>query len=387
MDLSMYGINDEITQLSNDKKSHYWKYVLIIGSFLFLPVAQFTLFQETYDNVICYYNNKCVRPFMGIIPFNNVISNILYIIFGIAFILTVKFSKPPIPECGINTDKSLYYCVGICLIFIGIFSGLFHICPSPLNFQFDTLYMFIGGAITFLAIYHKRHHHKIPSAFKTFLFLVLIYYLNTISLIKYNYGGIGIWLWLVADLIIIYVLFHGTMNLYYASDFPCGCDLFKKIWASLKQWRHINKPKFILVIIINLSSIAIIFYATFSHATVFTDWFLTLFIMNLSVYFVYYIIQKVSNQEHIMWYIWILIFIDILCVGSALVFYSRAISNKFLTHKESNELNVPCALFDYFDFHDIWHFLSAIGLYLFLNIIYFIDNDIRDMPRNSIPVF
>lgn len=373
--------------ITKHPKRHYWQYLIIIGAFIFLPVAQFTLFQENYDDYICYYNNKCIHTFIGIKPFNNIISNSLYIILGIIFIITVKFSKKASPGCGTNQDRSLYYSVGLCLIFIGIFSGLYHICPSPLNFQFDTLYMFIGGAITFLAVYHKRHQDKIPSAFKTYMILVFFYYLNTISLIKYSQGGVGLWLWLIADFLIIYILFHGTVNLYYANNLPISCDLFKKIKDTFINWRYINKPKFILVCMINLASICIVFYATFSHAIVFTDWFLTLFIMNMTIYFVYYVIQKVLHHEHIMWYIWILIFMNVICLGSALVFYTRAISNKFLSHHESDELNAPCVLFGYFDYHDIWHFLSAIGLYLFANTLYFIDNDLMETPRSSFPVF
>jgi hypothetical protein len=373
--------------ITRDPKRHYWQYLIAIGVFIFLPVAQFTLFQEEYDDYICYYNNKCIHRFMGIKPFNNIISNILYIIFGIIFILTVRFSKIAKPGCGTNQDKSLYYSVGICLIFIGLFSGLFHICPSPLNFQFDTLYMFVGGALTFLAIYHKRHMSKIPSAFKTYLFLAFFYYLNTISLIKYSQGGIGLWLWLVADFFIVYILVHGTINLYYANNYALSCGLFNKIKETILNWRFINKPKFVLVCIINIASICLIFDATFSRAIIFTDWFLALFIMNMAIYFVYYIIQKVIHDERIMFYIWVMIFIDIICIGIALLFYSKAISNKFLTHQESDALNEPCVLFGYFDYHDIWHFLSAIGLYMFINTIYFIDNDLSDTPRSSIPVF
>lgn len=373
--------------ITKDPKRHYWQYLIIMGLFLFLPISQFTLFQEQFDDDICYYNNKCIHKFMGIKPFNNIISNILYILFGILFIITVRFSDKSSPGCGTNQDKSLYYSVGICLILIGLFSGLFHICPSPLNFQFDTLFMFIGGALTFLAVYHKRHQGKIPTAFKTYLFLSFFYYLNTFSLIKYSHGGVGLWMWLVADFLIIYILIHGTVNLYYANNYAFSCDLFKKIIEIFHNWQYINKSKFILVTIINFASICMILSATFSHAVIFTDWFLALFIMNMAIYFVYYIIQKVLYNEKIMWYIWILIFIDIVCIGFALIFYSRAISNKFLTHEESDALNVPCVLFNYFDYHDIWHFLSAIGLYLFINIIYFVDNDLFNTPRSHIPIF
>lgn len=378
--------SEELLPTNKVNKKQYWQYLIIIGSFLFLPAGQFTFFQEWYENDICYYNNKCKHPIGKIDAFNNVISNICYIIFGILFIITVRVSKQSNPGCGIHRDNSLHYSMGICLILIGLFSGLYHVCPSPLNFQFDTVFMFISSAITFLALYHKRHTQRIPTAFKTYLFLVTIYYISTLSLIKYK-KGFGIWLWLITDFIIISVMLHGTANLYYASNFPCSIYLFKKLCNSAKQWRYIDKSKLFLVIIVNGFTIGMLIYATISHTNAFTDWFLALFILNMIIYFIYYTIQKILHGETIKGYIWILIIVDIIIVGLSLIFFTHSVSNKFLTHNESNKLNEPCALFNYFDYHDIWHILSALGMYIFLNIIYFIDDDIRHESRNIIPVF
>ena len=49
-------------------------------------------------------------------------------------------------------------------------------------------------------------------------------------------------------------------------------------------------------------------------------------------------------------------------------------SNIFLTPDESKELNKPCIIMDYFDYHDVWHILSATGLFIFMNIVFFLDN-------------
>lgn len=377
---------EELLGTERASKKQYWQYLIIIGTFLFLPVGQFTIFQEWYDNEICYYNNKCKHSIGGIDAFNNVISNVPYIVFGLLFILTVKFSRKANPGCGIHRDHSLHYAMGICLILVGMFSGLYHVCPSPLNFQFDTVFMFISGAITFLTIYHKRHKQKIPTAFRTYLFLVVVYYISTVSLIKYKKGA-GLGLWIITDLIIIYVLLHGTANLYYASDFACTFDLIDKIKDSIRNWKFINKPKLVVVAVLNVFTISILIYATFENSNVFTDWFLALFVMNMIIYFIYYTIQKVLHNETVMWYIWVLMVIDVIIVSAALLFFTHSVSNKFLTHEESDKLNEPCALFGYFDYHDIWHLLSSIGLYIFMNIIYFIDNDLIDHPRTSIPVF
>ena len=65
----------------------------------------------------------------------------------------------------------------------------------------------------------------------------------------------------------------------------------------------------------------------------------------------------------------------------SLKFFFMSVTDKFLPMNESNKLNKPCVLFDYFDYHDIWHILSAIGLFIFMNIIYFMDSK---TPNNII---
>ena len=367
-------------------KRHYWQYLIVIGIFVFLPVYQFTMFQENYDNTICYYNKKCMKSLGSIEAFNNIISNILYIVLALLFMLTVRFSRKADDGCGIHRDHSIYYSMGICLCFVGIFSGLYHVCPSPLNFQFDTLFMYISGAIMFIAIYYKRHVDKIPSAFRTYCMLAGVYYLSTISLIRYRTGA-GMALWVIADILIIYILLHGSINIYYATDIPFGIGLVKHVYKSIKESKNTNYPKLIFVLIINLFTITMIFYATFSKSNVFTNWFLSLFIINMLFYFIYYLIQKVLKFEVIKWYIWLMLISDIIILGTALLFFEHGVSDKFLPHSESDKFNEPCVLFGYFDTHDIWHFLSAIGLYIFLNIIYFIDDDLKHTPRTAISIF
>ena len=63
------------------------------------------------------------------------------------------------------------------------------------------------------------------------------------------------------------------------------------------------------------------------------------------------------------------------------------VSDKDLTPEESMQLNKECVLFGWFDYHDLWHFTSAMGLFLFLNIAYFLDNDVQNKLRSEIRVF
>ena len=42
---------------------------------------------------LCYYNNKCKHDLLFIPAFNNVISNLLYVVYGLIFIVIVKLNN------------------------------------------------------------------------------------------------------------------------------------------------------------------------------------------------------------------------------------------------------------------------------------------------------
>ena len=71
----------------------------------------------------------------------------------------------------------------------------------------------------------------------------------------------------------------------------------------------------------------------------------------------------------------------------SLYFYTLPTSDKSLTHLESDKLNSPCVLFNFFDTHDIWHFLSAIGMFLSLLFVWFMDWDLKNLSIDEIDVF
>ena len=110
---------------------YYWKLLVIIGCFYILPSLQFLLFQINDNSIHCYYNNKCKKQFYFIPAFNNVISNLGYVIFGIIYILYVKNTKrDKNSKYGIHSDVSLYYSLGISLIWEGLFSSIYHLYLS-----------------------------------------------------------------------------------------------------------------------------------------------------------------------------------------------------------------------------------------------------------------
>ena len=370
-----------------DKQKLYWGSLILIGLYYLHSSLQFVYYQEEYGKDLCYFNLKCQHPLGNIKSFNNVISNIFYVVYGIIFIIIVKLTSPTEDDYrGLHKDNSLYYAIGIVLVLEGFSSATYHICPSKLNFQFDTTFMFIGAALIFLALYQKRHQNKIPSAFRTYGFMWLVILANTLSLAGLV-TGLEVVFWIFIYGLLLYTLILASINIYYSSDWGFDLELPGKMLDAIQKMNRYQYPKLIIVILINVYSIIMVIYAQVQHKVNFTNWLLALFVINMLMYFLYYIICKIYYGETIRWYVMLLQTIDFVVLVMSLLFFANGVSDKSLTHAESNALNKPCALFDYFDYHDIWHILSATGLFLFMIVVYIIDHGLDNVSRSEIHRF
>ena len=73
-----------------------------------------------------------------------------------------------------------------------------------------------------------------------------------------------------------------------------------------------------------------------------------------------------------------LVLLNLFFWGSGYYYYQvLAVTNKFLTPAESSQLNKPCALFDYFDYHDAWHMLSGLGLFTLFCLVFSLGAELR----------
>lgn len=58
-----------------------------------------------------------------------------------------------------------------------------------------------------------------------------------------------------------------------------------------------------------------------------------------------------------------------------------------LSPAQSRQFNQDCALLQFYDYHDIWHFLSAIGMFFTFMVLLTLDDDLSHTHRGSIYVF
>jgi hypothetical protein len=376
--------SDIKTNRNNEHNSYYPKFITLIGLFYILPSLQFVFFQSQEDAIFCYYNYKCYHQLDFIPAFNAIISNILYIIYGIIFLIVVKltdrYSNQDANNLDLKKTPYLYYSIGISLIFEGICSATYHICPTKLNFQFDTTFMFIGGILMYITIYSKRHEE--PDPMKIYSFLCFLIFVNILPLAGLT-TDFEQYFWGAVFVVLAYIMINVSIHIYYGQTTELDIT---KVFRTIRKIKKREIPKLALLVIINVFTLGMYVWAVVTQPA-FTDWVLGIIIVNMLLYFCYYLIQKLRYREKISILFWIWMTIDLAIFILSLFFFANTSSNIFLTPDESNALNSPCIILGYFDYHDIWHILSATGLFIFMNIVYFLDRSLDSVVGQKIYIF
>lgn len=385
-------INNDIIETNldrNHKFNYFYKILGIVGIFYTIPSIQF-VFLQIYNKIDleqCYFNHKCHQPFYTIYSFNNVISNLVYIILGTIFLIIVFISSKysTTNPLSIYKNTGIIITLGCCMILEGIFSSIYHICPSETNFQFDTTFMIIYSCLIGIYLIQRRRKELIFNPFSCFIFFGILNILNVVDIKKLliNYQ------WIPITIFLVIISIKATNNIYFGR-----LSWYKSITNSyelIKQWYYNPKSPdnlsiFINLIVINLTNSICLIICNYLNYRLSTALLMITIFDNTIITF-YYIFMKIYKKESIHK---ILVVLGILLLPiwySALYFYNLPTTDYSLTQQESNQLNTPCILFNYFDSHDIWHLLSSIGMFITLLFIWFIDYDIKDYNQEDINIF
>ena len=135
---------------------------------------------------------------------NHLLSNAGYMILGVLFLL-VTFLKEKVvlsrklKQVGVEPTKSLriselrkqvwenrhlmhtgtcacfslFYTMGLTLFMIGLMSSCYHLCPTNVNFQFDTTYMYLLAIFMSINLFKSRHPDLSPDATAAFTLLAV----------------------------------------------------------------------------------------------------------------------------------------------------------------------------------------------------------------------
>ena len=205
-------------------RSRIYCYLVPLLSFFYaIPSLQYVFLVKKSENMtgtldLCFHNFECSKPFNVFSDFNHSVSNLSYFIFGLAFIVCVWIKSHRLPknqhpkhdhlsETGILQQLSIFYAMGFALIFQGLFSVCYHVCPTNLSLQFDSTMMYVMLMLGSVKIYQFRHPDANANAYSFFYTLAAILIAEAFTLYTSSW-----WFY------ILFILFYIGMTIFIAVD-------------------------------------------------------------------------------------------------------------------------------------------------------------------------
>nr|XP_020862796.1 SID1 transmembrane family member 1 isoform X1 [Phascolarctos cinereus] len=397
--------------VSKKYKIYFWN-ITTIAVFYALPVIQLVITYQTVVNVtgnqdICYYNFLCAHPLGVLSAFNNILSNLGHVLLGFLFLLIVlrkdilhrrSLEAKDIfaMEYGIPKHFGLFYAMGIALMMEGVLSACYHVCPNYSNFQFDTSFMYMIAGLCMLKLYQTRHPDINASAYSAYASFAVVICLTVLGVL---FGKNDIWFWVIFSAIHILASLALSTQIYYMGRFKIDVSdtadlgIFRRIAMVFYTdcFHQCSRPlymdRMVLLIVGNLVNWSFALFGLVYRPRDFASYMLGIFICNLLLYLAFYIIMKLRSSEKVLPIPLFCIVATAVVWAAALYFFFQNLSSWEETPAESREKNRDCILLDFFDDHDVWHFLSATALFFSFLVLLTLDDDLDVVRRDQIPVF
>ncbi|XP_073929258.1 SID1 transmembrane family member 1 isoform X2 [Castor canadensis] len=391
--------------VSKKYKIYFWN-IITIAVFYALPVVQLVITYQTVVNVtgnqdICYYNFLCAHPLGVLSAFNNILSNLGHVLLGFLFLLIVlrrdvlhrralEAKDIFAMEYGIPKHFGLFYAMGIALMMEGVLSACYHVCPNYSNFQFDTSFMYMIAGLCMLKLYQTRHPDINASAYSAYASFAVVIMLTVLGVV---FGKNDVWFWVIFSAIHILASLALSTQIYYMGRFKIDLGIFRRaamvFYTDCVQQcsRPLYMDRMVLLIVGNLVNWSFALFGLIYRPRDFASYMLGIFICNLLLYLAFYIIMKVRSSERVLPVPLFCIVATAVVWAAALYFFFQNLSSWEGAPAESRERNRECILLDFFDDHDIWHFLSATALFFSFLVLLTLDDDLDVVRRDQIPVF
>lgn len=384
------------------KSNFYLWHVLTVAVFYGLPVVQLVVtyqkvLNDTGNQDLCYYNFLCAHPLGIISDFNHLFSNIGYIVFGILFVLLVykrqRMHKDDIFEkhFGIPQHYGLYYAIGVALIMEGVLSGSYHVCPNHSNFQFDSSFMYVIAVLCVVKLYQTRHPDINATAYSTFAVLAVAIFLGMVGVFSANLS-----FWILFTILHLAICLMLTAQIYYFGYWKFERATCRRVWQVYRHdfWasprsvlRPLHPSRMVLLLLGNMANWGLAIWGIYNHERDFATYLVAVFMCNTMLYFLFYIVMKLAHKERIKLQPLTYMILSIICAIAAIYFFSRKSIRWAVTPAQSRWYNQECKLLKFYDFHDIWHFLSAIGMFFSFMMLLTLDDDLSHTLRTKIAVF
>ena len=374
--------------------------VLIVGAFQFVFAGWYLMIQEG-DRDHCYYNDFCYRVSNYDIPFNLMSSNFVYIVHALILLVSVWYMESELLARCLRSEKpedkktfsfSIGYAFGWALLFEGLFSLIYHLCPTKMTFQFDLAFMFVILGLIVVVTYNgiKINHLQIDGETRGHVgasnfylgFIVPLYILNYIAALHHSKKGlIPTACWAIPLSIWAFFIFNWV-----------GYKLYLEDWCFLIFWnccckanssQNIKKLKCLTPAVGLIAAVLLFWFIdNLPNALLFTciteSAILTFWRFNKCL-----LSYCACNKDRKLKGMSILFCaLTVVLGGVALMFFFiYPATDKAVAPEKSRNHNHECFFIGFFDYHDLWHILSSFALLMGVHIVMFASHD-PDTEKN-----
>ncbi len=396
----------------DDNSMFYMWTVLIVGLFYGVPAFQVVISHQrelsnSGDQDLCYYNHLCAVPVSpSLRDFNHVFSNIWYLGLGSLFAWLVHRRQtgherllkeverrlgPEAAEAaanlGVPRRRGVFYAVAAATFLQGVLSACYHICPTEANFQFDTTFMHVIGSLLFVKVHQFRHSDS--DAAWVFLGLGAALCLEVAGIAV---GGDSVAFWVVALVGYLALSLVFTASVVYHPDVEVPraiLSLFRSAAAAVglsPRPDYYSRRRLSLASAMNVLNLCLMAYGALARPGV-SIYLLAVMVCNLGAYCLHYAVMKFSFGEAFTRSVALYFALSLLTWGGAFYFYASVDYAIELSPAQSRDLNSECLALGLFDAHDIWHVLSAAGLFCCYMLLFTLDDGVALVPRNKLRAF
>ena len=353
--------------------------VLMVGAFQFVYANWYLMIQEG-DRDDCYYNDFCYRVSNYDIPFNSMSSNFVYIVHAFILALSVWYMESELlarckkitenAECN-STEAhkrkisfSIGYAFSWALLFAGLFSMLYHLCPTKMTFQFDLAFMFVISGLIVVVMYngiqlnHAGETGGHVGASNFYLgFIVPLYILNYIGSLNHSKEGlIPTAAWATPLALWVFFIFNWVGYKLYLSENWSVSNTDTDFWSCMR----VCKFSCLMIGLI----LAVLMFSLFSVTTFkFIGSLPNALLFACITESVIVICWKLGKSCYCLWrdgrykiFFCVIIYVSTtLALGSsALVFFiGFPTTDKAETPEISRNKNHKCIVIDFYDYHDL----------------------------------
>ena len=368
---------------------------LMVGASKFVFEIRDTMIREG-DRDKCCYNDFCYRVVNYDIPFNLMTSNLPYIVHGLILAVWVLILEREVNHrCERGRDAeaaaaikerysfSIAYALAWAFVFQGLFSALYHLCPSVYTFQFDSAFMFIIAGLIVLLSYNgierNRFQNEMPpvNASNFFLFFIMpLLVLNYFAALLHSNSGLNK---------IMQAFFYAFLIIWWflmVSWAFFNLNMYQKLCSDDSE-DNFNAFLFILVSLLIPDAIFNV-YLFSDPAFAFLSACIACSVVIVLTQLAKAGLSKCKWGNFCGKGILQVLFIILTVIISAAalwIFILQPTTNKTLSPENSRDQNKECAILGFFDWHDLWHFLSSFALFMDVFVVMFISSEADQMPQ------